>query len=50
MSTTSITYQSRQVVPLAEFGSPAYQALLLETGLSDLVHFDYAAHLDAKKH
>jgi len=50
MSTTSITYQSRQGVPLPEFGSPAYQALLLETGLSDLVHFDYAAHLDAKKH
>lgn len=49
ISTTSITYQSRQAVALPEFGSPAYQAILLETGRSDLIDFDYAAHLEAKK-
>lgn len=35
-------------VPLPAVGTPAYQALLLETGRSDLVGFSYAAHLAAK--
>lgn len=35
-------------VPLPEFGSVAYKALLLETGRSDLVGFNYAAHLAVK--
>lgn len=30
-------------------GSPEYQAILKETGLKDLVGFDYAAHLSAKR-
>lgn len=33
---------------LPSIGSAAYKALLLETGRSDLVGFDYAAHLSAK--
>ena len=49
ISTSGIAYLSHQAVPIPEFGSPAYQALLLETGRSDLVNFDYAAHLQAKK-
>jgi hypothetical protein len=36
-------------IPLPAVGSAAYEALLLETGRSDLVGFNYAAHLDAKK-
>ena len=43
----SITRNST-VVPLPEFGSVAYKALLLETGRSDLIDFDYGAHLAAK--
>lgn len=35
-------------MPLPEFGSAAYRALLLETGRSDLVGFNYPAHLAAK--
>jgi hypothetical protein len=35
-------------VPLPSVGSPEYQALLLETGRSDLVGFNYAAHLAVK--
>jgi hypothetical protein len=30
-------------------GTPEYQAILKETGLKDLVGFDYAAHLSAKR-
>lgn len=36
-------------MPLPPVGSPAYQALLLETGRSDLVGFNYAAHLAVKE-
>lgn len=36
-------------IALPAVGTPAYEALLLETGRSDLVGFNYAAHLDAKK-
>lgn len=36
-------------IPLPAVGTAAYDALLLETGRSDLVGFNYAAHLDAKK-
>jgi len=35
-------------VPLPEFGSVAYKALLLETGRDDLLGFNYEAHLAAK--
>lgn len=35
-------------VPVPPVGSPEYQALLLETGRSDLEGFNYAAHLAAK--
>jgi hypothetical protein len=35
-------------VPLPEFGSVAYKALLLETGRDDLLGFNYGAHLAAK--
>lgn len=35
-------------VPLPEFGSVAYKALLLETGRDDLIGFNYGAHLAAK--
>ena len=35
-------------MPLPEFGSAAYKALLLETGRSDLIGFNYAAHLAVK--
>lgn len=35
-------------VPLPLEGSPEYQALLLETGRSDLDGFDYAAHMAVK--
>lgn len=34
-------------VELPEVGSDAYEALLAETGRSDLVGFDYAAHIEA---
>lgn len=37
------------VVPLPEFGSAAYKAILLETGRTDLIGFNYAAHLAVKK-
>lgn len=39
---------SQGYVPLPEFGSAAYKALLLETGRSDLIGFNYAAHLAVK--
>jgi hypothetical protein len=35
-------------VPLPDFGSVAYKALLLETGRDDLIGFNYGAHLAAK--
>lgn len=37
------------VVPLPAFGSAAYKAILLETGRTDLIGFNYAAHLAVKK-
>jgi hypothetical protein len=39
----------KEVVPLPPFGSDAYKAILLETGRTDLIGFNYAAHLSAKK-
>ncbi len=39
---------ARAPVPVPAFGTVAYKALLLETGRSDLLGFDYAAHLAAK--
>jgi hypothetical protein len=37
------------VVPLPAFGSDAYKAILLETGRTDLIGFNYGAHLAVKK-
>ncbi len=49
VSTFQVAWQApQQQVPLPEFGSAAYKALLLETGRDDLIGFNYAAHLAAK--
>jgi len=37
------------MVPLPAFGSDAYKAILLETGRTDLIGFNYGAHLAVKK-
>ena len=47
-TTSTQLFQSNDSVPLPEFGSDAYKALLLETGRSDLLGFNYAAHLAVK--
>lgn len=39
----------KELVPLPPFGSDAYKAILLETGRTDLIGFNYAAHLAVKK-
>lgn len=41
--------QDKELVPLPPFGSDAYKAILLETGRTDLIGFNYAAHLAVKK-
>ncbi len=43
-----VAWQAPMAAPLPAFGSPEYQALLLETGRPDLIGFDYGAHLAAK--
>lgn len=48
VSTGSLSSAEAEAVPLPAYGSVAYKALLLETGRSDLIGFNYAAHLAAK--
>lgn len=40
---------SHGVVPLPAIGSTEYKAILLQTGRTDLIGFDYAAHLAVKQ-